>query len=76
MKKDVASFKGSNILCRACGGFKHITEKCCTPKHLVALYQKSLGKDKKAQETGFGYEAHFSIPTDSKFEPICSSKGL
>jgi hypothetical protein len=76
MKKDVASFKGRNILCRACGGFKHITEKCCTPKHLVALYQKSLGKDKKAQGTGFGYEAHFSIPTDSKFEPICSSKGL
>jgi hypothetical protein len=38
MKKDVASFKGSNILCRACGGFKHITEKCRTPKHLVALY--------------------------------------
>jgi hypothetical protein len=42
----------------------------------VALYQKSLGKDKKTQGSRFGYKAHFSIPTDSKFEPGCSSKGL
>jgi hypothetical protein len=41
----------------------------------VALYHKSLGKDKEAQGTGSGYKAHFSIPTDSKFEADCSSKG-
>jgi hypothetical protein len=40
----------------------------------VALYQKSLGKDKKAHGSGSGYEAHFSIPTDSKFEAGCLSK--
>jgi hypothetical protein len=40
----------------------------------VALYQKSLGKDKKAQGSGSGYEAHFSIPTNSIFEAGCSSK--
>jgi hypothetical protein len=38
------------------------------------LYQKSLGKDKKAQGSESGYEAHFSIPTNSAFEAGCSSK--
>jgi hypothetical protein len=74
MKKDGTPFKGGNIQCWICNGFKHIAEKCCTPKHLVALYQKSLGKDKKSQVSGSGYEARFSIPTDSKFEASCSSK--
>jgi hypothetical protein len=40
----------------------------------VALYQKSLEKDKKAQGLGSGYEAHFSILTNSTFEASCSSK--
>jgi hypothetical protein len=40
----------------------------------VALYQKSLGKDKKVQGLRSGYEAHFSIPINSKFEVGCSSK--
>jgi hypothetical protein len=40
----------------------------------VALYQKFLGKDKKVQDSGSGYEAHFSIPTNSTFEAGCSSK--
>jgi hypothetical protein len=40
----------------------------------VALYQKSLGKDKKAQGSVSGYEAHFSISTNSTFEAGCSSK--
>jgi hypothetical protein len=70
----VLLFKGSNVHCHACGDFKHTTENCRTPKHLVALYQKSLGKDKKAQGSGSRYEAHFSIPIDSKFEAGCSSK--
>jgi hypothetical protein len=74
MKKDGAPSKGSNVQCRACRAFKHTTEKCHTPKHLVALYQKSLGKDKKAQGSGSGYEGHFSILTNSMFEDGCSSK--
>jgi hypothetical protein len=40
----------------------------------VALYQKSLGKDKKAQGSGSGYEAHFFISTNSMFEVGCLSK--
>jgi hypothetical protein len=40
----------------------------------VALYQKSLGKDKKVQGLGAGYEAHFTIPMNSTFEAGCSSK--
>jgi hypothetical protein len=66
--------KWSNVQCRTCGGFKHTAEKCSTPKHLVSLYQKSLGKDKKAHGSGSGYEAHFSIPTNSTFEASCLSK--
>jgi hypothetical protein len=47
MKKDGTPSKGNNVQCKACETFKHTANKCCTPKHLVALYQKSLGKDKK-----------------------------
>jgi hypothetical protein len=75
MKKDGTPFKGSgNILCQTYGGFKHTADKCHTTKHLVALYQKSLGKDKKAQGSGYEYEVHFSILADSKFEAGCSIK--
>jgi hypothetical protein len=62
------------VQCQACGAFKHTTETCCTPKHLVALYQRSIGKDKKVHGSGAGYEAHFSILTNSPFEAGCSSK--
>jgi hypothetical protein len=74
MKNDGTHSKGSIVQCRACGAFKHTTEKCHTPKHLVASYQKSLEKDNKAQGSGSGYEAHFSIPTKSTFEASYSSK--
>jgi hypothetical protein len=74
MKKDDTSSEGNNVQCKACGAFKHTAEKCHTPKHLVALYQKSLGKDKQAQGSGSGYEAHFSIPSNSTFEASCLSK--
>jgi hypothetical protein len=74
MKKDGAFFKGNNVQCKTCRTFKHIAKKCRTPKHLVALYQKFLGKDKRVQGSGAGYEAHFSILTNSTFEADCSSK--
>jgi hypothetical protein len=64
------------VQCKACETFKHTTDKCRTPKHLVALYQKSLGKDKKVQGSGVGYEAHFTTPTNSMFETGCLSKDL
>jgi hypothetical protein len=50
MKKDGTSSKGNNIQCKACRAFKYTAEKRRTPKHLMALYQKSLEKDKKAQD--------------------------
>jgi hypothetical protein len=74
MKKDGTSSKGNNVQCKTCRAFKHIAEKCRTPKHLMALYQKFLGKDMKAQGSGSRYEAHFSILTNSMFEAGCSSK--
>jgi hypothetical protein len=74
MKKDGTPFKWCNVQCRACDGFKHIAKKWHTPKHLVTLYQKSLGKEKKAQGLRSGYESHFSILTESKFKASCLSK--
>jgi hypothetical protein len=74
MKKDGASSKRNNVQCKACRAFKHTTEECCTPKHLLALYQKSLEKDKKVQGSEDGYEAHFSILMNSTFEAGCLSK--
>jgi hypothetical protein len=74
MKKDDTSSKWNNVQCKACGAFKHTAEKCRTLKHLMALYQKSLGKDKKVQGSRSGYEAHFSIPTNSKFEAVVRAR--
>jgi hypothetical protein len=74
MKKDDTSSKGNSMQCKAYRAFKHTAEKCHTPKHLVALYQKSLGNDKKVQGARPGYEAHFSILTNSTFEASCLSK--
>jgi hypothetical protein len=62
------------VQCRSCGGFEHTAKECHTPKHLVALYQESLGKNKKDQGLRSGYEAHFSIPTNSTFEVSCLRK--
>jgi hypothetical protein len=49
-------------VCQRCGCRNHITKKCHTAKHLVELYQKSVGK----QVQGDKYEAHFTTqPTDA-----------
>jgi hypothetical protein len=74
MKKDGAASKENNVQCKTCGAFKHTAEKCHTHKHLVALYQKSLKKNKRVQGLGAGYEAYFSIPMNSTFEAGCLSK--
>jgi hypothetical protein len=36
--------------------------------------RKSLGNDKRVQGSRSGYETHFSILTNSRFEADCSSK--
>ncbi|KAG2578096.1 hypothetical protein PVAP13_6NG204603 [Panicum virgatum] len=49
-------------VCQRCGCRNHITKKCHTAKHLVELYQKSVGK----QVQGDKYETHFTTqPTDA-----------
>ncbi|GJN14112.1 hypothetical protein PR202_gb00894 [Eleusine coracana subsp. coracana] len=62
-KKDIS--KSDRYPCQKCGGFKHDTKKCQSPKHLIELYQKSsLGK--KAQ--GSGFEAQFNQESEKAKE--------
>ncbi|KAI4990400.1 hypothetical protein ZWY2020_038763 [Hordeum vulgare] len=57
-------------LCQKCGCYKHITKKCCIPKHLVNLYLQSMGRNKPAQ--GARYEAHFNLQPGNNMEVGCS----
>jgi hypothetical protein len=38
-----------------CGSYNHVAKKCRTPKHLVDLYIKSVGRAQNNQK----FEAHF-----------------
>ncbi|TYJ29765.1 hypothetical protein E1A91_A06G089200v1 [Gossypium mustelinum] len=40
-------------LCYRCRGKNHWSRTCCTPKHLVELYQQSLKDKGKKIETNF-----------------------
>ena len=57
IEKDNKSGENSKMvtnLCYRCGMKGHWSRTCCTPKHLVDLYQESLKKkDKKAVEINF-----------------------
>ena len=68
-RKDISTVKGDK--CKKCGCFNHSTKKCRIPRHLVALYQQSLGKGKSVG--GSGYEAHFTTPANNDAEAGCSS---
>ena len=48
--------------CYKCGCYKHEAKYCRTPKHLVDLYLKSMGRERKSQ--GPRYEAHFNLQPD------------
>jgi hypothetical protein len=52
--------KGKAFTCHKCGGPNHFARKCCTPKHLVKLYQKSL---KESNNNKILYEAYFNDVT-------------
>jgi hypothetical protein len=52
--------KDKTFTCHKCGGPNHFTRKCCTPKHLVELYQKSL---KESNNNKRSYEPHFNDMT-------------
>ena len=49
-KRDNAKSKNDNK-CYRCGEFSYFAKNCRAPKHLVALYQKSLKKRSSQQET-------------------------
>jgi hypothetical protein len=60
-RKDTTTSKDEK--CKKCGCYNHPTNKCRTPRHLVALYQQALkGKAAEGQE----YEAHFATPSNLK----------
>jgi hypothetical protein len=61
-KNDNAKSKNNNK-CHRCGDFSYFTKNCRTPKHLVALYQKSLKEAKLAADTR--YEAHFNLASEA-----------
>ena len=52
--------------------FSHFAKNCHTPKHLVALYQKSLKEVKPAGDTR--YEAHFNLVSEAIQEVGCSNQ--
>ncbi|XP_070014283.1 uncharacterized protein [Nicotiana sylvestris] len=50
---------GSETECYRCGGKGHSVNICCTPRHLVELYQSSLKN--KSLEANLVYENEFDI---------------
>ena len=70
-KRDNARPKKDNK-CHRCGDFLHFAKNCRTPKHLVALYQKSLKESKQAGDTR--YESHFSLASEATPEVGCSTQ--
>ena len=52
--------------------FLHFAKNCHTPKHLVALYQKSLKEVKLAGDTR--YEAHFNLASEVAPKVGCSNE--
>jgi hypothetical protein len=67
-KKDNAKPKNDKK-CHRCGDYSHFAKACKTPKHLVALYQKSLKETKPTEEKR--YETHFNLVSEDK-EVGCS----
>lgn len=68
--KDTQKTFDKSKTCKKCGCYKHSTKKCRTPRHLVELYQQSLGKGKQAQ--GSGFESHFTLHSDAAKNASCS----
>jgi hypothetical protein len=58
--------------CHRCGTFNHFTKDCRTPKHLVALYQKSLKDAEQSKGKSPRYEAHFNLAPAVTKEVGCS----
>ena len=69
-KKYNAKSKNDNK-CHRCGDFLHFAKNYRAPKHLVALYQKSLKEVKPAGDTR--YEAHFNLASKAVPKEGCSN---
>ena len=69
--KDNARSKNDNK-CHRCGDFSHFSKNCSAPKHLVALYQKSLKESK--HPGGTRYETHFNLASEIVKDKGCSHK--
>jgi hypothetical protein len=55
--------------CERCGCYNHPTKKCHTPKHLVELYLKSVGRGHSNQDRskqGGQFEVHFNYQGDAQ----------
>ena len=70
-KKDNTKSKNDNK-CHRCGDFLNFAKNCRAPKHLVALYQKSLKEVKPAGDTR--YEAHFNLASEAVLKESCSNQ--
>jgi hypothetical protein len=64
---------GNKTACFRCGCNNHIAKKCRTPKHLVDLYMKSVGRTQNTQK----YEAHFAsqVLENGAMDPILEGAG-
>jgi hypothetical protein len=70
-KKDNTKSKNDNK-CHKCGDFSCFAKNCRAPKHLIALYQKSLKEVKLAGDTR--YEAHFNLASEAIQKEGCSNQ--
>ena len=52
--------------------FSHFAKDCRAPKHLVALYQKSLREGKQAGDKR--YETHFNLTSEATPKESCSEQ--
>ena len=70
-KRENTKSKNDNK-CHRCGDFLHFAKNCRAPKHLVALYQKSLKEVKPVGDTR--YEAHFHLASKVVPKEGCSNQ--
>jgi hypothetical protein len=77
ISKKVRLIKSKNDnKCHRCGTYSHFAKDCHTPKHLVALYQKSLKEAKQGKAKEPRYEAHFNLASEATKKVGCSSKAI
>ena len=69
-KRKIDNARPKNDKCHRCGDFSHFAKNCSAPKHLVALYQKSLKESK--HPGGTRYATHFNLASEIVKDKSCS----